>query len=268
MRHRFSATFREKYICITGASSGIGKAIVHELAGLPCTMILMARNTDRLNGLKTNLSSDQTIIHVVPIDLEDPGSIEAAVRKITGSIPRLDWLFHVGGISQRSTAAETDFHVVRRIMQIDFLGAVQLTSLCRPLLNASSTPGIVVTSSMTGLFGFPMRSAYAAAKHALQGYFESMQLESSSPYVCIVSPGSIQTDISFHALEGDGRENGQPDPRLEKGMPASEAARSILDGVARGKRKLYVGRSELLMIYFHRYLPGLFRWIARRTPAK
>ncbi len=238
------------------------------LSGLPCTLILMARNVKHLEKIKAECSSDQTSVIVLPMDLEDPESITSAAEKMTASIPRLDWLFHVGGISQRGTAAETDFRVVQRIMQIDFLGAVQLTTESQKLMNASEAPGIVVISSMTGLFGFPYRSAYAAAKHALQGYFESMQLESSTPSVCIVSPGSIQTDISYHALEPDGRENAKPDPRLANGMTASAAAQCILNGVSRGKRKIYVGRSELLMIYFHRYLPFLFRRIAKRTPAK
>mgnify|MGYP001174271170 CR=1 FL=1 len=265
---RLLQRFQNKYICITGASSGIGEALVQELTGLPCTLVLMARNTKRLEEMRTKLSSDRTVIHVVPIDLEQPDVIDAAVEAMSVSIPHLDWLFHVGGISQRSLAADTDVQVVKRIMQIDFLGAVQLTTRCRELMGRSASPGIVVISSMTGLFGFPKRSAYAAAKHALQGYFESMQLESSSPYVCIVSPGSIRTNMSFQALEADGSQHGKADPRLEKGMAATEAARRILNGVARGKRTIYVGRSELLMIYFHRYLPFLFRWIARRTPAK
>ncbi|MCF8238986.1 MAG: SDR family NAD(P)-dependent oxidoreductase [Saprospiraceae bacterium] len=260
--------FQKRNICITGASSGIGEALARTLAGGPCTLVLMARNVARLEQLKMEWQFDQTEVIVLPIDLEDPASITSAARSMADRLPHLDWLFHVGGISQRGTAADTDFQVVQRIMQIDFLGAVQLTTECRALLNASEAPGIVVTSSMTGLFGFPYRSAYAAAKHALQGYFESMQLESASPYVCIVSPGSIRTDISFHALEPDGQENGKPDPRLEKGMTAQEAAKCILKGVARGKLNIYVGRSELLMIYFHRYLPFLFKWIAKRTPAK
>ncbi|MCL4141811.1 UNVERIFIED_CONTAM: hypothetical protein GTU68_001837 [Idotea baltica] len=123
-------------------------------------------------------------------------------------------------------------------------------------------------SSVVGLYGFMERSSYAASKHALQGYFESMQLEGDRPSVTIVSPGRVNTEISKHALNATGDSHGQMDAGQTNGMDANVAARRILRAAAKRKKNLYLGKGEVLMIYFHRYLPILFRTIAKNISAR
>jgi len=262
--YSLNPAFKNKFICITGASSGIGEALLREVVKTPCTVVVMARSVDKLNALQQELSSDGVLIHVIPMDLENSDSIDAAVEKMKSLIPQLDWLFNNGGMSQRGLAAETEFNVVRRIMEINFLGTIQLTIACNPLFSLAQKPGIVVTSSIAGLFGFPLRSAYSASKHALQGYFESCQLESDSPSITIVSPGSIKTNLALKALDAKGKFNNKKDERLEKGVLPSILAIKVMKAASKRKKKVYIGKEELLMIYFHRYLPFLFNFIAKR----
>ena len=166
-----NATFKNQVICITGASSGIGEALLRELAKNPCTLFIAARSVDKLESLKQELSNEQVKIHVLNLDLANAQSIEAAAEELKKNTDRLDLLINNGGISQRGKAIETEFSVVRQIMEVNFMGCIHWTSTCMPLLNKSKEARIIVTSSVVGHYGFPLRSAYAASKHALQGYF-------------------------------------------------------------------------------------------------
>lgn len=262
-----TSLFKHKTMCITGASSGIGESLVRELAKFPCTIFIAARSTEKLQALKEELSSDHVNIHVLSLDLSVASSMMDALKVMQGVCTHLDLLVNNGGISQRGTALETDFSVLRRIMEVNFMGNIHWTSLCMPLLMKSTEPRIIVTSSVVGHYGFPLRSAYAASKHALQGYFESMQLESDSPAVSIVSPGRIRTDISLHALDSSGNEHGKSDPGQLNGIPSEIAARKILEGSAKKKKEIYIGKGEVFMIYLHRYIPALFRIIAKKVSA-
>ncbi len=262
-----NATFKNQVICITGASSGIGEALLRELAKNPCTLFIAARSVDKLESLKQELSNEQVKIHVLNLDLANAQSIEAAAEELKKNTDRLDLLINNGGISQRGKAIETEFSVVRQIMEVNFMGCIHWTSTCMPLLNKSKEARIIVTSSVVGHYGFPLRSAYAASKHALQGYFESMQLESEAPHVSIISPGRIQTDISMHALDASGKAHGEKDPGQLNGIPAKTAAKKILEGSLKKKKDIFIGRGEIFLIYLHRYLPFLFRIIAKKVSA-
>lgn len=231
---------------------------------MPCTIVILARSIDNLEKLKSELSGNGVLIHAIQMDLENSESISQAVSEMNQLIPQIDWLFNNGGVSQRGLAQSTDFKVVRKIMEVNFMGTIEFTLACSSLLKKSPKPGIVVTSSIVGLFGYPRRSAYSASKHALQGYFESMQLESDSPSVTIVSPGSIKTDIAQKALDEQGKANGKAEDRLDKGMSPDVLAKKILAAAAKRKKKAYLGKAELLMVYFHKYLPFLFKFIAKR----
>jgi short-subunit dehydrogenase len=176
----------------------------------------------------------------------------------------IDILINNGGISQRSKVEETDLEVDRKIMEVNYFGAVALTKCVLPYLLKQKSGHIVVISSVTGIFGFPMRSAYAASKHALHGFFETLRTEvlDRNVGVTIVCPGRIKTDISYHALTKDGKEHGKMDEGQEKGIPADVCARKILSAIKKGKKEIYIARSELVLIYLKRFFPGLFYKIA------
>lgn len=259
--------YKDKTIVITGASSGIGESLLRELAKVPCTIFIGARSADKLQKLKSELESDGTKIHVLDLDLSNSESLKAACSALQSKTNSIDLLINNGGISQRGYAIDTDYSVVERIMKVNFMGAVEWTSLCMPLLQRSNDPQITVISSVVGEYGFPLRSSYSASKKALVGYFESMQLEPNSPFVSIVSPGRILTNISLSALEADGSQHGKMDQGQDKGISSEKAAKLILKGTRKKKYNIFIGKGEILLIYIKRYIPPLFRYIAKRVSA-
>lgn len=228
-------------------------------------LYLSGRRLDRLESLAADLRRPTVIVHVVPLDLADVESIAQATEMFKDRERPLDVLINNAGVSQRSLAADTKVEVVDRVMEVNFRGTIHLTYALLPALQRSPSGRVAVISSVTGLFGFPMRSAYAASKHALQGFFETMQLESDHPRITIVSPGPVHTDISISALGPDGRPHGQMDDLQLKGLPLDRAARRILKAVVKGEPRLLLGRSELLLVYLHRFSPRIFHWVVKRS---
>ena len=260
--------FSGKTIVLTGASSGIGEAMLRNLASSPCTIFIGARSIDKLESLKSELESDDVIIHVLSLDLSDSSSLLSAYNELIRKTDRIDLMINNGGISQRGLAKETEFSVVNRIMQVNFLGTVEWTTHCMPLLQKSMNPHILAISSVVGEYGFPLRSGYAASKHALKGYFQSMQLEPDSPSVSIVSPGRITTNISVNALNSDGKKHGEMDAGQAGGISAEKAAEKILRRAAKRKNNIFIGSGEIVLLYISRYIPPLYRKIARNISAK
>ncbi|MBR9861627.1 SDR family oxidoreductase [bacterium] len=252
-----------KVIWITGAGRGIGKAIAEAYDQKENTLILSGRTVSDLEKVAEGIT---THTFVYPLDVTDELAIVNTVREVIDAHGKVDILVNNAGMSQRSLAAETDTHVGEKIMDVNFFGAVHLTRALLPQFLANDSGDIVVISSLSGKFGFPQRSFYAASKHALHGYFESLDLELSKTNinVLLVCPGRINTDISKHALTSDGKTHGQVDNAQKNGMSAEKCAAKIKTAVERRKKEVYIGNSEVLMIYFKRYIPGLFRFIASR----
>jgi short-subunit dehydrogenase len=123
---------------------------------------------------------------------------------------------------------------------------------------------ILATSSISGRFGFPLRSAYSASKQALHGFFETLYLENKSSNIktSVIIPGRVRTSISFHALNPEGKPHGQMDEGLARGISPARAAKIIIRGIVRDKREILVGGSELMLLHIRRYLPWLFFRIA------
>ncbi|UTW61563.1 SDR family oxidoreductase [bacterium SCSIO 12741] len=252
---------------ITGATSGIGESLCYALASEGANLILSARRLDKLEAVAEkcrSLGSDQ--VWIVPLDLGSPDSIQKAVDQVSTDSIQVDYLFNNGGISQRAEAMDAGIEVDRKIMEVNYFGAVALTKAVLPMMEKSGFGHVVATSSITGVFGFPLRSAYSASKHALHGFYESLGFEVARKniFVTIVCPGRIATDISLHAIGADGKAHGEMDEGQSGGMPADQCARIILRGVEQKKKEILVGNKELIMVYLKRYIPGLFYKLAAR----
>lgn len=232
-------------------------------------MILSARRVEELERVK-NQTGKPDWVHIVPLDLSQTEAVAELAAAAHQHWGRIDILINNGGISQRETVDKTQLMVDRRIMEVNYFGQIALTKAVLPYMLSQGAGHIAAISSLTGKFGFPLRSAYAASKHALHGFFESLYLELKDQGigVTLVNPGRIRTHISLHALTGDGKEHQQMDPGQDKGMTAEVCARKILRAIARQKVEVNIGGTEILMIYFKRYVPWLFRWIAGRVEAK
>jgi dehydrogenase/reductase SDR family member 7B len=260
--------YNDKVIWVTGASSGIGKALCEALIKTGAWLIISARKKEVLEELKSSLGSDR--VHVVALDLNEPNAVKQACQQALEWKGRVDILFNNGGISQRSEAMDTDQSVVRQIMEVNFFANVQLTQAVLPGMVESGFGHIVVTSSLMGKWGFYLRSAYGASKHALHGYYDSlrMEVETKGIRITLLTPGFIATEISRHALVGDGTTSGDMDQNQASGMPVEECAYKILRGVACGKTELPIGGKELNGLWVKRFFPKLFERILRKQHAR
>ena len=163
--------FTGKHILITGATSGIGKALAENVAKPGVVLLLAGRNETLLEETKTICTEKGAVAHVFRCDLSVMSEVEKLAASIRHSFEKLDILINNAGISQRSQTEETSEEVDRQIMELNFFSPVKLTKLLWPLLVRSAHANVVNISSVTGTFGFPQRSAYAASKHALEGFF-------------------------------------------------------------------------------------------------
>jgi len=258
--------FSNKIIIITGASSGIGKALALQMAASGTQLILAARRLDELALLKTECEAMGATCHLYFLDIADEISIAHFSHAIHTAFNVIDVLVNNAGISQRSQAEETDISVDRRIMEVNFFGQVGLTKSLWPLICKSAHANIVLISSVVGTFGFPQRSAYSASKHALEGFFESWMLENKRENIhfTIVSPGRIQTNISLAALKADGSSHQVMDEGQLKGIPVAVCAQKIINGVKKDKRKVYVIQNEMVLIVCRKVFPPLYFWLVKK----
>lgn len=261
--------FQDQVVWITGASSGIGEALAYAFAREGAVLLLSARRVAELERVRA-ACPDPARVHLAPLDLAAADTLPPLAAHWVGQLGQIDILVNNGGMSQRSLAAETTLAVDRRLMEVNYFGPVALTKAVLPYMRQAGRGHIVAVSSIAGKFGFPLRSAYAAAKHAMHGFFESLGLElhAEGIRVTLVNPGRIHTDISRHALTGEGQPHGEMDPGQAQGMPAEVCAQQMLRAIRRGRPEVNIGRSEILMVYFKRYAPWLFRRLARRIDPK
>ena len=257
-----------KIIWITGASSGIGKACAKYYASKGVRVILSGRNEDRLHAVASSLAGGGH--EVLPFDMEDFNDIQRAVKVLTQSkkiIP--DTILLNAGLSQRSLAIDTDIEVTKRLMRVNFFANVELTRLM--LSHLKSVAGrIGVITSVTGKIGTPYRSSYAASKHALHGFFDSLRAEEykSGLSITLICPGYIKTNVSINALTADGTSQNTMDDKTAKGMKAEVLAKKIYKSLEKRKSEVYIGGSEILAIYLKRYIPSVLERLLTKVKVK
>ena len=257
---------KNKVVWITGASSGIGEALVYAYNSAGAKLIISARNRDELFRVKMNCKN-QINVHVLSMDLEETGQLAdkaAAAEKIFGQI---DLLINSGGITQRALALETAIEVEQKIMNINFWGTVALSKAVLPGMIAKGTGKITCISSVVGKFGTPQRSAYAASKHALHGYFDSLRAEVADKNINItlICPGYIKTNISLNAVTADGSKHDVMDQNQENGMSPATCASQIIDAIKNNKEEVYIGGKEIKGVLFKRFFPLRFSKYIRKS---
>ncbi|CAM3018561.1 SDR family oxidoreductase [Chryseobacterium flavum] len=260
--------FNDKVIWITGASSGIGEALVKELAvSTNAKIILSSRNKDQLEKVAEKAGLSDNRYAVLPLDLMNYKEMTSTAGKAIEQFGKIDILINNAGLSQRSLAMETNIEVDKRLMDIDYIGTVALTKAIIPFMIKNGGGHIAVVSSLMGLFGAPMRSGYAAAKHALHGFFDSLRAElfDKNIKVTIICPGFIQTNISIHAVTGDGSLQGTMDDATRKGMPADLFAKKMLTAIGKCRNQKSIGGKEVIGVYLKRFFPALLTKIVRKA---
>ncbi len=258
---------KNKVIWITGASSGIGQSTAYSMSKMGAQLILTALPGEALdNTCQQSLALGATAVHPLPYNLLELDGLEELAEAAWNHFGHIDILYNNAGISQRSYTAETDMTVFRRVMDLDFYAPVILTKAILPKMLKRGSGQFAVTSSIAGKFGFPMRSAYCSAKHALYGFFETVHAEyyEQNIRVTLVCPGRVQTEISMHALEKDGKPHGKMDDGQAGGITAEKAGKQIAHAIITQKREVFIGGKELLMVHIKRFFPGLAAKIARK----
>lgn len=248
-----------KVIWITGASSGIGEALVYAYHKAGAKLIISSRSRDELYRVKANCKN-QINIHMLPLDLEDTSSLPQKAADAIRIFGKIDLLINSGGISQRSLALETTAGTEEKIMRVNFWGTVTLSKAVLPVMIQNGGGQIVCISSLVGKFGTPLRSAYAASKHALHGYFDSLRAETYNKNIDItmICPGFITTNVSINALTGNGQPQGTMDEAQKNGMPVEQCAKEILKAILLKKEEVYIGGKEVKGVLFKRFFPLRF----------
>ena len=226
---------------VTGASSGIGTALAQALSKAGANLILSGRNVSALNDVAARCEGKSLVL---PFEATDFAAIPAVVDKAWAWAGqhggRISGLVNNAGISQRSLAVETVFDVYQKFVAVDLLAPIALTQALLPRMIKAGGGNIVAISSVAGLVGAPLRTAYSAAKHGLVGYHDSLRAETSHQglQVLVVAPGSVRTNVSKNALGAAGETRGVSDAAIDNGLPPEDLAAQILDALRNGKREL------------------------------
>lgn len=250
---------KDKVVWITGASSGIGEALVYKYHKAGAKLIISSRNRDELFRVKTNCKGAINI-HVLSLDLEQTESLPQKATEALRIFGKIDILINCGGISQRSLALETTAETEEKIMRVNFWGTVTLSKAVIPAMIQNGGGQVVCISSLVGKFGTKFRSAYSASKHALHGYFDSLRSEiyDKNISITLICPGFIKTNVSMNAMTADGEPQNSMDDSIAQGMPAAECAEKIYKAVSNRKEEVYMGGKEVKGVLFKRLFPLRF----------
>jgi dehydrogenase/reductase SDR family protein 7B len=256
--------FSGKVVWVTGASSGIGESLVHEFSRRGATVIASSNDTSGLERVKSDCGEKSAMVHCVPFDLAETADIDKLAEQQIKAFGRIDYLVNIGGISQRARIDETPMWLDRKIFEINYFGTIALSKAVLPFMVRQKSGHILATSSISGRFGFPLRSAYSASKQALHGFIETLYLENKKNNLraTVIIPGRVRTAISIHALDAQGKEHGKLDDGQAKGITPKQAAEMIIRGIKKNKREILVGKNELMLLHIRRYCPWLFFRIA------
>jgi dehydrogenase/reductase SDR family member 7B len=224
---------------ITGASSGIGAALARALGARGAKLILSGRNVAALEAVAADCATETLIL---PFEARDYAALPAIADQAWDWLGRIDGLVNNAGISQRSLAIETDFAVYQQIIGVDLLAPIALTQQLLPRMVGAGGGQIIAISSVAGIAGVPLRSAYSAAKHGIIGYHDAVRAENEhlGLKILVVAPGSVRTNVSRNALNADGSVRGESDAAIENGLSPDDAAAQMLAAVDAGTRELIV----------------------------
>ena len=257
---------QETVVWITGASGGIGEALVMAIAKKGAKVIISARREQELERVKAACPQPD-MIAILTVDLAQASTLKAKAEAAEKCFGKIDILINNGGISQRDKAVNTDIEVDRKLMEINYFGTIALSKAITPGMVERQNGHHVVITSAVGIISTPLRSSYAASKHALHGFYDAFRAEhhADNIKVTLALPGFIRTNISVNALTGDGSKQGTMDQAQANGMTADECARQTIRAIEKNTEEVYIGGlKEVAGIYLKRFFPGLFSRVVRK----
>lgn len=257
--------FKDNVIWITGASSGIGEHLAYAFAEQGADLILSARNEQALHQVEARCPQGTRVL-VLPMDVTDFSSHAGLAARAMNHFGKINILINNAGISQRSLVKDTDLSVDQKIMDVNFIGTASVTKAVLPYMRRQKEGHIVAISSVMGKIGTPRRSAYAASKHALHGFFDCLRAEvyHKNIAVTLICPGYVHTNVSVNALTGDGSKNNKMAETTKGGLKPEAFARKALRVIAKQKEEAYIGGKEIMGIYLKRFFPGILSRYVRK----
>ncbi|MEQ8733485.1 MAG: SDR family oxidoreductase [Rhodospirillaceae bacterium] len=250
--------FANQVVWVTGASSGIGEALVYAFAREGAHVVLSGRREVELQRVASTCTNRTGQVFCVPFDMLDENGRKAAVERVLSRFGHIDMLVNNAGVSQRSLGKDTALSVDRAIMELDYMSVIALTKLVLPHMLERGSGYLVATSSVAGKYGVPMRTAYSAAKHALHGFFDALRAELAGDNINIslLVIAGVQSQVSVNALTGDGSTWGKMDSVQSRGLTAEDCADIVLDGLAKGEPEINVGRGAAMKaLWLKRFFP-------------
>ena len=250
-------SLKDKVVLVTGASSGIGKALAIEFFHRGAILSLCARRIDKLLELQNELGSDQILC--IESDVSIAGDCEKVVQLTVQKFQRIDVLVNNAGISMRALFKDLDLSVMHRLMDVNFYGTVYCTKYALPYLLASKG-SLVGVISIAGHVGLPGRTAYSASKFAVRGFLDTIRIEHlhDDLHVLVAAPGFTASDVRKAALNANGQQQGETPRDEEKMMSAERCAYLIAEAIIRRKRELILTFIEgKLTVFLGKFFPSL-----------
>jgi short-subunit dehydrogenase len=248
---------------ITGASSGIGRALAEQAAQAGARVALAARSADKLQELAHSLDKPPAEVIAIPTDVTCETDRQRLMHTLAERFGGLDVLVNNAGIASWGHFAESSEAILRQIMEVNFFAPAELIRLAIPLLSLGQQPAIVNISSMCGRRGMPAFSEYSASKFALCGLTEALRGEMArfDIDVLLVLPGLTRSDLAHHMLRNEGRMKID----FQAGLPPEKVAERILHSLRKNRTEAVVGRDARWMLGVNKFFPRLVdRLIARR----
>jgi len=247
---------KNKVVIITGASSGIGEACAIAFANRGAKVVIAARNQERLQLVGEKIRNIGAEVLAVKCDVALPTDCENLILQTISNFGKLDVLINNAGISMRAIFNDTPIEVIKKVMEINFWGAVYCTKYALPHL-LFSKGSVVGVSSIAGYIGLPARTGYSASKYAMQGFFDALRTENlkTGLHVMIVCSGFTASNIRNTALSADGLPQGESPRDESKMMTAEEVASHILLGVIKRKRTLVLTTEGKLAVFLSKLFP-------------
>jgi NAD(P)-dependent dehydrogenase (short-subunit alcohol dehydrogenase family) len=263
--------FQDKTVVVTGASSGIGRALAYEFSSVGANVVLGARRSDELNAVASDIVSRGGRAVGVPTDVTRSEDCRALIEKAVEVFGGVDVLICNAGISMRALFDDVDLEVLHRLMDVNFWGTVYCVKYALPYIQQSKG-SIVGVSSVAGIHGLPARAGYSASKYAMTGFLDTLRVENlrRGVHVMVACPGFTASNVRFAALTADGSPQGATPRNEARMMTAEEVARRIRRGVERRCRLLLMESEGRLTHLLKKFVPGvvdrLFYEVMAREP--